>query len=49
MEKNLKQGDLIADQTESAIKATERMLNVIENLEQKTTKNKKLIDVTHGF
>ncbi len=38
-----------ADQTESAIKATERMLNVIENLEQKTTKNKKLIVVAHGF
>jgi D-citramalate synthase len=38
-----------ADQTESAIKATERMLNVIENLEQKKTKNKKLIDVAHGF
>jgi D-citramalate synthase len=38
-----------ADQTESAIKATERMLNVIENLEQKTIKNKKLIDIAHGF
>ena len=38
-----------ADQTESAIKATERMLNIIENIEQKTMTNKKLIDVTHGF
>jgi (R)-citramalate synthase len=38
-----------ADQTESAIKATERMLNIIENIELKKITNKKLIDVTHGF
>jgi D-citramalate synthase len=38
-----------ADQTESAIKATERMLNIIENIEQKVITNKKLIDVAHGF
>jgi D-citramalate synthase len=31
---------LDADQTESAIKATERMLNFIENNEQKTITNK---------
>jgi D-citramalate synthase len=37
-----------ADQTESAIKATERMLNIIENFELNST-NKKLIDVAHGF
>jgi (R)-citramalate synthase len=38
-----------ADQNESAIKATERMLNIIENFELKTLTNKKLIDVAHGF
>jgi D-citramalate synthase len=38
-----------ADQTESAIKATERMLNIIENIELKSTTNKKLIDVAHGI
>jgi D-citramalate synthase len=38
-----------ADQTESAIKATERMLNIIENIELKVISNKKLIDVAHGF
>lgn len=38
-----------ADQTESAIKATERMLNIIENIELSAITNKKLIDVTHGF
>ena len=38
-----------ADQTESAIKATERMLNIIENIELTTKTNKKLIDVAHGF
>jgi D-citramalate synthase len=34
-----------ADQTESAIKATERMLNIIENLELKVLSEKKLIEV----
>jgi D-citramalate synthase len=38
-----------ADQTESAIKATERMLNIIENIELKVISNKKLIDVANGF
>ena len=38
-----------ADQTESAIKATERMLNIIENIELSSITNKKLIDVAHGF
>ena len=38
-----------ADQTESAIKATERMLNIIENLELNSLHNQKLIDVAHGF
>jgi D-citramalate synthase len=38
-----------ADQTESAIKATERMLNIVENIEQNSISNKKLIDVAHGF
>jgi hypothetical protein len=33
-----------ADQTESAIKATERMLNIIENFELKKTSNKKLME-----
>ena len=36
---------LDADQTESAIKATERMLNIIENNELKTISNKTLIEV----
>jgi len=40
---------LDADQTESAIKATERMLNIIENNELNTKNNKSLIDVSHGF
>ena len=34
-----------ADQTESAIKATERMLNIIENLELKVLSEKKLTEV----
>jgi D-citramalate synthase len=38
-----------ADQTESAIKATERMLNIVENFELKKPTNKNLIDVAHGF
>jgi D-citramalate synthase len=38
-----------ADQTESAIKATERMLNIIENIELNSTTNKKLIDVANGI
>ncbi len=40
---------LDADQTESAIKATERMLNFIENNEQKTITNKSLTEVSNGF
>jgi len=40
---------LDADQTESAIKATERMLNFIENNEQKIITNKSLTEVTNGF
>jgi (R)-citramalate synthase len=40
---------LDADQTESAIKATERMLNFIENNEQKIITNKSLTKVTNGF
>jgi (R)-citramalate synthase len=38
-----------ADQTESAIKSTERMLNIIENIELNSSTNKKLIDVAHGI
>jgi D-citramalate synthase len=34
-----------ADQTESAIKATERMLNIIENIELKTITSKNLAEV----
>jgi (R)-citramalate synthase len=37
------------DQTESAIKATERMLNFIENNEQKTITNKSITEVTNGL
>ena len=48
-EKEFKTRGFDADQTESAIKATERMLNIIENIEQKVITNKKLIDVAHGF
>jgi len=40
---------LDADQTESAIKATERMLNFIENNEQKTLINKSLTEVSNEF
>jgi (R)-citramalate synthase len=47
--KEFKTRGLDADQTESAIKATERMLNVVENIEQNTLSNKSLIDVSHGF
>ncbi len=43
--KEFKTRGLDADQTESAIKATERMLNIIENIGQKTNKNKKLTTV----
>jgi D-citramalate synthase len=38
-----------ADQTESAIKATERMLNIIESIDQKNITSKNLIDIAHGF
>lgn len=47
--KEFKTRGLDADQTESAIKATERMLNIIENFEDKTIKTKTLTDVAHGF
>jgi D-citramalate synthase len=47
--KEFKTRGLDADQTESAIKATERMLNIVENFELKKTTNKNLIDVAHGF
>jgi D-citramalate synthase len=46
--KEFKTKGLDADQTESAIKATERMLNIIENIEQKTNSDKSLTDVTNG-
>jgi D-citramalate synthase len=42
--KEFKTRGLDADQTESAIKATERMLNIIENIELKKTSNKKLME-----
>jgi len=47
--KEFKTKGLDADQTESAIKATERMLNIIENLEQKTVGDNILTNVTNGF
>jgi D-citramalate synthase len=47
--KEFKTKGLDADQTESAIKATERMLNIIENLEQKTISDKILTDAHNGF
>jgi len=47
--KEFKTKGLDADQTESAIKATERMLNIIENLEQKTVSDNILTDATNGF
>ena len=47
--KEFKTRGLDADQTESAIKATERMLNIVENIELKKITNKNLIDVAHGF
>jgi (R)-citramalate synthase len=47
--KEFKTKGLDADQTESAIKATERMLNIIENNEQTTNSNKSLIKVANGF
>ena len=47
--KEFKTKGLDADQTESAIKATEKMLNIIENNEQKIKSNKSLIDITNGF
>ena len=48
-DKEFKTRGLDADQTESAIKATERMLNIIENLEQKTLSDKSLTNVENGF
>jgi D-citramalate synthase len=42
--KEFKTKGLDADQTESAIKATERMLNIIENNDLNTIKNNTLID-----
>ena len=47
--KEFKTRGLDADQTESAIKATERMLNIIENIDHKTGHTKTLTDVAHGF
>jgi len=43
--KEFKTRGLDADQTESAIKATERMLNIIENIEMKIMTDKKLTEV----
>jgi D-citramalate synthase len=48
-DKSFKTKGLDADQTESAIKATERMLNIIENLEQNTINTNKLTEASHGF
>jgi len=48
-DKSFKTKGLDADQTESAIKATERMLNIIENIEQKTINTNKLTEAAHGF
>jgi (R)-citramalate synthase len=47
--KEFKTKGLDADQTESAIKATERMLNYIENNDQKTITNKSLTEAGNGF
>jgi len=47
--KEFKTKGLDADQTESAIKATERMLNIIENLELKTVSDNILTNKTNGF
>jgi (R)-citramalate synthase len=47
--KEFKTKGLDADQTESAIKATEKMLNIIENNEINTKNNKSLTDVSNGF
>lgn len=47
--KSFKTKGLDADQTESAIKATERMLNIIENIEQNSLSNNTLTELTHGF
>ncbi len=43
--KEFKTRGLDADQTESAIKATERMLNIVENIELQTINNTKLTEV----
>ena len=43
--KEFKTRGLDADQTESAIKATERMLNIVENIELKTMSNINLAEV----
>jgi (R)-citramalate synthase len=48
-EKEFKTKGLDADQTESAIKATEKMLNIIENNELNIKNNKSLTDITNGF
>lgn len=47
--KEFKTKGLDADQTESAIKATERMLNIIESIEHKTVSDNILTDATNGF
>ncbi len=43
MGRNLKQGDLMLTRLNQQLKATERMLNIIENIELKHVK--KLIEV----
>jgi D-citramalate synthase len=48
-DKEFKTRGLDADQTESAIKATERMLNIMENLGQKTKSDKILTDAANGI
>jgi len=45
--KEFKTRGLDADQTESAIKATERMLNIIENIELSSLTTKTLTEATH--
>jgi D-citramalate synthase len=48
-DKEFKTKGLDADQTESAIKATEKMLNIIENNELNTLNIKSLTDIKNGF
>jgi D-citramalate synthase len=44
-EKEFKTRGFDADQTESAIKATERMLNIVENIEMKIIADRRLTEV----